>query len=298
MPAGHRSALDATAVLITLVLCLMWSLNNVAAKLAGHGVSYLMQYAIRSALATVLMAIWARSRGIPLFSRDGTLAAGLAAGVLFGIEFVFGAWGLNHTTAARLTVFVYLAPVFTALGLAWFVPGERLSATQWLGVLAGFAGVAIVFSEGFGEGPAHTWLGDLCGTLAGLFWGATTVLVRATRLNNASASKTLFYQLGISIPILLCGSWALGEPGIVKLDAVVVTSILWQGVVITFATFLVWFWLLRRYLAGRLAVLTFVTPLFGVAAGVLILGEPLTGRLLWGALAVGGGILLVNRRSG
>lgn len=282
-----------------VVLCLIWSLNNVAAKLAVHGVSYVMQSGLRSLIAATLLWLWAYARGVPLFGRDGTLLAGLGAGALFGIEFLLAAYGLNYTTAARMSVFVYLAPVFTALGLTWLVPEERLDRWQWLGVFAGFAGVAVIFSEGFTAGAADgrvTLIGDLCGVLAGAFWGATTVLVRATRLNHVSASKTLFYQVAASAPILVAGSLALGEPGIIAIDGIVIVSLLWQGGVISFATFLAWFWLLKRYLAGPLAVFSFLTPLFGVAAGVLVLGEPLTARLAWGALGVGAGILLVNRR--
>lgn len=296
-----RSALDATAVAAMLALCLVWSLNNVAAKLAAPGVSFIMQAAVRSIVATLLLWLWARARGIPLFDRDGTLAAGLVTGALFGIEFVFSSYGLNHTTASRMVVFVYLTPVFTALGLAAFVPGEHLRPVQWAGIVLGFAGVAIVFSEGFGggSGAGSTWLGDLCGTLAALFWASTTVIIRATRLTHASAAKTLFYQLAVSAPVLVLASIWAGEPGFVpaRFDAIVLASLAWQTIIVAFASFLVWFWLLTRYLAGRLAVFSFLTPLFGVAAGVVVLGEPLTARLVWGALAVGVGILLVNRRA-
>ena len=74
-------------------------------------------------------------------------------------------------------------------------------------------------------------------------------------------------------------------------------SVVYQGVVVAFASYLVWFWLLTRYLAGRLAVFSFLTPLFGVAFGVLILAEPLSSAFLGAALMVGAGIVLVNQPS-
>jgi drug/metabolite transporter (DMT)-like permease len=70
----------------------------------------------------------------------------------------------------------------------------------------------------------------------------------------------------------------------------------YQAVIVAFASYLAWFWLLTRYLAARLAVFSFLSPLFGVLAGVLVLDEPLTARFAVAALLVGAGIVLVNLR--
>jgi Ca-activated chloride channel family protein len=99
-----------------------------------------MQAAIRSILATVLLLVWASLRGLALFERDGTLWPGIVAGLLFAGEFVFIYAGLAHTNASRMSVFIYLAPALTALGLHFVVHAERLTAGQWLGVAAAFAG--------------------------------------------------------------------------------------------------------------------------------------------------------------
>jgi drug/metabolite transporter (DMT)-like permease len=132
--------------------------------------------------------------------------------------------------------------------------------------------------------------------LAAVLWAATTVLIRASRLAGATAEKTLAYQLGVSALALPLAAALLGEPGVMRLDAVAVGSLLFQSVVVAFASYLAWFWLLTRYLAGRLAVFSFLTPLFGVLFGVLLLGEPLSLRFVLAAVAVGAGIALVNLR--
>jgi drug/metabolite transporter (DMT)-like permease len=190
---------------------------------------------------------------------------------------------------------VYLAPVFAALGLHLFVPGERLSRGQWAGVLLAFAGVALAFSEGFFSHES-TLLGDACGVMAALLWAGTTVVIRATRLSQVSATKTLFYQIGLAALILPLASWALGEKGVVSLSAFAIASLAYQSVLVGFVSLLTWFWLLRRYLAGRLGVLSFMTPMFGVVAGVVFLDEPLTAYFTAGALLVAAGIALVNLR--
>jgi drug/metabolite transporter (DMT)-like permease len=293
---SDRKPLDAQAFSLMVVLTALWGFQQVAIKLTAPDVSLVMQAALRTFLAAGLLLAWARWRGIALFSRDGTLAAGIGAGLLFGGEFVFIYAGLEHTAASRMVVFIYLAPIVTALGVHWLVPGEHLSRAQWAGVLLAFSGVALAFGEGFLAAQGATLLGDLFGMIAAVLWGATTVLIRATSLSRASAAKTLFYQLAVSAPLLLAASLAMGEAGVMQLTPFALASLVYQGAIVAFASYLVWFWLLTRYLAGRLAVFSFMTPLFGVLAGVAVLGEPLRPAFAGAALLVGAGIVLVNRR--
>jgi len=278
-----------------ILLTALWGFQQVTVKAIAADVSFVMQAAIRSIAAALLLLAWARLRGIALFARDGTLAPGLVAGLLFAVEFVFIYAGLGHTNASRMSVFIYLAPPLTALGLHVFVRGERLVPGQWLGIALAFAGIVLAFSEGF-LAERNTVLGDLCGVAGAALWAATTVVIRATRLAHSSASKTLFYQLGVSALILPAASVLLGEPGVVSINPLVVASLAYQGAIVAFASYLAWFWLLRRYLAARLSVLSFLTPMFGVAFGVLLLAEPLSASFALAAVLVGTGIMLVNLR--
>ena len=290
-----RKPADLLAVSMMIVLCMCWGFQQITIKIASAGISPIMQAGLRSIIATVLLLAWAQQRRTPLFARDGTLASGIAAGVLFAGEFVFIYAGLEHTAASRMVVFIYLAPCLTALGLQWLVPGERLSAGQWTGVALAFLGVALAFADGFSTASGSTLLGDAFGVIAAVLWAATTVLIRSTRLTSASATKTLFYQLAFSALALPLASLAVGEPGVIALTPKVVASLVYQSVIVAFASYLAWFWLLTRYLAGRLAVFSFLTPMFGVAFGVIFLSEPLSTAFLGAALLVGAGIVLVNR---
>jgi len=293
----ERKALDASAFSIMVLLTALWGFQQVAIKLTAADVSLVMQSGIRSIIATALLLLWVFVKKMSLWGRDGTFWPGVMAGLLFGGEFVFIYAGLGHTAASRMVVFIYLAPVFTALGLHGTVPGERLVPGQWAGVLVAFAGVALAFADGFAASGGSTWLGDLCGVIAAALWAATTVLIRATRLARITATKTLFYQLAVSALMLPLASLAMGEPGVVALTPLAIASLAYQGAIVAFASYLAWFWLLTRYLAARLAVFSFLTPLFGVLAGVAVLGEPLTPSFALAALLVGGGIVLVNLRA-
>jgi drug/metabolite transporter (DMT)-like permease len=293
---GERKAIDATAVAVMLLLCMVWGVGHVAAKFTGQGISLVFQSGLRSLIAAGLLLAWGAWRGIRFWQRDGTLWPGVFAGLLFGAEFIFIFAGLGMTDAARMVVFVYLAPCITAFGLHFLIPQERLSARQWAGVLIAFGGVAIAFGDGFASGRG-TLLGDLFGVLGALFWALTTILIRATRLAAVTPAKTLFYQLAVSAPLLFLTAWLLGELGIMRLTAPVVAAFVYQCVAVAFASYLTWFWLLRHYLAARLSVFSFFTPIFGVLAGALLLGEPLTLLFLAAALLVGVGIFLVNLKA-
>lgn len=295
----RRTHLDLLAVVLLLLCCTLWGLNQVAAKVALADVPPLTQAALRSAGAAVLVLIWARWRGIALFERDSSLCGGLVAGTLFAAEFACIFVGLQFTSASRMVVFIYVAPFVVALGMPLVARGERLSGMQWIGLAAAFAGVAWAFAEGFAgtaDSPPRQWLGDALGLAAALFWGATTLVIRATRLSSAAAEKTLLYQLGLSALLLALAAPLAGESWPRQWSALSIASLGFQTVIVTFASYLTWFWLVRHYPATRLSAFTLITPVAGLAAGVALLGEPLTLRLVLALVAVVAGLTLVNRR--
>jgi len=288
--------LDGTAIRALLVICLLWGCNNVAAKLAAPGIPLVLQAAIRSITAAVLIWLWARARGIPLFERDGTLGTAAWVGTIFAFEFVCIFAGLAHTTAGRMAVFTYLAPCFTAIGMAWLVPGARLAPRQTAGVFMGFAGVVLAFADSGGAGDhGSTLVGDVLGVLAALLWAANTLAVRLSRLARATATKVTFCQFAIAGIVLPPVSLALGETGITRVDPVIAGAMAYQGVV-AFATTIAWFWMLQRYAPTKVVVFSFLAPLFGVLAGVLVLDEAVSFTFAGGALLVAAGIVLVNLR--
>ena len=208
-PAAGRP-LSAGAIALMLMLCLSWGFNQIAVKLVLPDVPPMLQALIRSAGALPVLLIIGWWRGIKFFERDGTLWPGLAAGIIFGIEFVLIYRGLFLTSASRAVVFLYTAPFFVALGSYVFL-GERLRASQWAGLALSFAGVALAIGVPQANVDANVLLGDLLIVAGGALWAATTLLVKATALLRAPAEKGLGYQVALSIPILGLAAWASGE---------------------------------------------------------------------------------------
>ena len=293
----RKTHLDAIAVALLVLCCFLWGLNQVAAKAALPEVPALWQAALRSTGAAILVWLWARSRGIALFARDATLRGGLLAGALFAAEFFCIFIGLQFTTASRMVVFIYISPFVVALGMPLIARSERLAPLQVAGLLIAFAGVAWAFAEGFSHPAAgqRQSLGDGLGVLAGVLWGATTLAIRGSALGQASAEKTLFYQLAVSGAMLLAGAASISAPLHLDVSPLAWISIAFQTILVSFASYLVWFWLVRHYPATRLASFTMLTPVFGLVLGAMLLGEPVTTRLLIAMATVAAGIVLVNR---
>lgn len=293
----RQNHLDARAVTLLLLCCFLWGVNQVAAKAALTEIAPLWQAGLRSVVAGLLVWAWSLTRGIRLFERDGSLWGGLLAGLLFAAEFACIFIGLQYTSASRMVVFIYLAPFVVALGMPWIARGEALSARQWGGLVLAFGAMAFAFAEGFSApGTPMQWWGDTLGVAAAVLWGGTTLAIRGTKLSQAPAEKTLLYQLGVSALALCAGAMFAGEPLPVRWSPRLVGLFGFQAVVVTFASYLAWFWLVRHYAATKLSVFTLSTPLFGLLAGALLLGEGISLRLVaaLGALAVG--IVLVNQR--
>jgi drug/metabolite transporter (DMT)-like permease len=279
-----------------LVLCLIWSLQQIAVKAVAAQLAPTMQIGLRSGAALLLVTglmFWRRERFDWSAWRPG-----IAIGALFGLEYVFVAEALRQTSASHTVVFLYTSPVFAAIGLHVKLPAERLSRTQWAGIALAFGGVAFAFLGGDGSRPAQgtgrvsLW-GDLLALAGGVAWGATTVVIRTTRLSGTAPNQTILYQLSGAFVLLVPAAALMGQTWFIP------TPLLWlsmayQTVIMSFASLLAWFWLLRHYLASRLGVFTFLTPVLGVAMGALLLAEALEPPFVAGALIVLLGIVTVS----
>ena len=296
-PVQRKDHLDTFAITLLVVCCAFWGFQQILIKFAGREIPPLWQASVRMAGATALLWLWCQLRGVKLFTRDGSLPGGLLVGLLFAAEFCLIYLGLQHTSASRLTVFLYTSPFWVALLLPRFVPTETMRGIQWVGLCVAFAAVGVAFSEAFLHGSAPgQWKGDAMGLAAGMFWGLTTLAIRTTKVATIQAEKSLFYQLSVTATVCPLLSLALGETWSFDYSALAWGSVFLQTAVGAFASYLAWMWMLRHYPATQMSTFTFLTPLFALVFGVVLLGEPLTTQLVLALLGVAAGIVLVSRR--
>jgi drug/metabolite transporter (DMT)-like permease len=214
---------------------------------------------------------------------------------MFAAEFALIYWALTFTDVARGVIILYTTPFFVALGAHFFVPGEQLHKQQIAGLIAAFAGVVIAFSDGLTLPSWRALIGDSMMLAAALLWGATTVLVKASKLARIDPEKTLAYQLAVSGVVLTPLALLLGERGVFDPTPLVLGSLVFQAVIVACASYLAWFALIRIYPASTLSAFTFLTPLFSLVFGAVLLGERVSAGLVASLALVAFGIWLVNR---
>lgn len=293
VPETERPALDAFAVAMMVMLTFSWGLNQVAIKVSNVGYNPVFTVVVRSALAGLLVFLWCRWRAIPLFRRDGTLLPGIAVGALFGLEFVLMFVGLDYTSAARSALMINTMPFWVLIG-GHFLLGERFTLVKLAGLAVAFGGVALIFSDELSLPGPQAIVGDMLCLAAGVLWAAITLIVKATRLSQASAEKTLLYQLAVSA-LVVAPFVPFAGPALRDVTVIATASVVFQAAYVVAFTFVLWFWLMRRYPASGLSSFAFLTPAFGVILGGLLLGEPLSPRIFAALALIAVGLLLVNR---
>lgn len=292
---ARKNQLDGLAVSLLLGCCLLWGMQQVLIKVTLSEMPPVFQAWMRMLGATVLLLLWCRLRGIVWWQKDGTLRAGLWAGLLFAAEFVCIYVGMQFTGSSRLTVFLYTSPFWVALLVPLWARSEKLHAGQWAGLALAFGAVVFALHEGLVQAEGASLTGDLFGLAAGLFWGLTTVVIRSSALTQVSPEKLLLYQVSVSALLLPCLSLALGEPWDWNYSAWAWGSAAAQASLGGFLSFLIWMGLLSRYPVTRVTSFSFFAPLFTLIFSALWLGEAVTAGVVLAIAAVAVGMALMNR---
>ncbi len=293
----RKTEIDSLAITLMVVCCAAWALQQILIKAAVNDFAPLWQASLRFGGSTLLLLIWCRIRRVRLLERDASLLPGLAAGILFCLEFICIYMGMRDTSAARLTLFLYCAPFVLALLLPRFIPEERVRPTQWVGLFLAFAALALAFGDALLKPAGDRQLfGDLLALASGIFWGLTTLSIRITVLARISTEKMLLYQIGTTALLMPIVSLMIGESWTAPGSGIEWVSLGYQMLIGSFATLLMWMWMVQHYPATGLSAFSFLTPLLTMVFSVLWLDEPLTITLVIALAGVSAGIVLVNRR--
>lgn len=281
---------------LLVMVCLLWGGNMVSIKISNRGIPPLMAATVRSAIASVLVLAYSQIRGRNVLLRGSDLRHGIVIGVLFGLDFLFLYWGTLFTNASRAIIFLYTHPFWVALGAHFLLHDDRLNKGKIAGLVLAFGGLLSVFSSRSTELGPYYWVGDIMLVAAAIFWAATTLYIKKTMAGRQITHyQTLFAQLVYSIPVLGIGWYFIEGGKSVIFSLPVALAFTYQSFVIAFFSYVLWFWMIHTFPVSRLASFTFLTPIFGVILGGVVLGDPLTPSLMLGLGCVAGGIYMINR---
>ncbi|MDD5007329.1 MAG: DMT family transporter [Syntrophorhabdaceae bacterium] len=290
-----KDHLDTKGFFILVVLTMLWGLNYPAIKIANLGFSPVFNSFLRSAIASAFGIVYCISIKEPLFHKDIRLFHGFIVGLLFGLEFVCIYWGMRYTDAARAIILVNCSPFVVVLGAYLFLK-EKLTFTKIAGLLLAFAGLYLVFRGKPSSWTPSMFFGDILQLGAAVFWGATTVYIKKYLADRVHPIHTFLYQLVFSVPVTFVCALFLEPKWVLNVSGAVTTAVIYSSVIVAFASYLVWFKLIHVYPVSELAIFTFLSPVFGVAAGAILLREQLTTGLILGLILVSVGIYVTNRR--
>ena len=273
---------------------LLLALNQVVVKVATAGFSPVFMASLRSVGGALLLLLWIRLRGKPVWMPPGATIWGVVLGVLFAVEFMCLFTALDLTTVSRASVIFYTMPVWLSLAAHVLIPGERIGRAKALGLALAVCGVAVAFADRGGEARATSLAGDILSLIGAMLWAGIALVVRTTPAGRAAPETQLFWQLAVSAPLLFLAALLFG-PFLRELTPLHVAALGFQIVAVVTAGFLLWFWLLTIYPASGVVSFSFLSPVFSVLLGWLLLGERIS-LSVWMALAlVALGILLINK---
>lgn len=289
----RKSHIDTFGAISLFSFAIILSFNQVVIKVTNGGFGPIFAAGLRSLIGLTCIVLWITLRRKPLrLSRD-LVQSGLLVGGFFTFEFICLFLALDLTTVARASVIFYSMPVWLALVGHFVLPGERLTPTRLVGLCLAMAGVAVALADR--NGGQASLLGDLLALGAALGWGGIVLTVRLTPLAQERPETQLFWQLLVSAVMLLAVAPLFG-PLLREVEPLHLAGLLFQGIGVVAIAFLIWFWLMSIYPASGVASFSFLSPVFSVLLGWLLLGERV-GPSIWIALGlVALGLVFINRR--
>ena len=278
----------------------LWGLSFPAAKIGLRGVepfTFLWLRGLISAGIVFLVMILRRMPALPPHPGGGRESADFWINAcLHNLMFLTYYHGVNHTTAGRASLFLYAQPLILTGLAAWILPQERVGVRAVAGFAAASLGMTLLFGDRLSSSGGSTWLGDVIVILAAVLWAVQSIFLKM-RLRSFDAFRITAWTQLLAVPPFFLVASLRGEPWPDLGDANVLAGVGYNGLIGTGLAMIPWLWLLKDYPAGRVSAFMFLTPVFGVFLGALLLAEPLTTLMLGGAILISAGIYLVNSES-
>lgn len=288
-----KQNMDAIGAAALIAFALHLAFNQIVIKVTNGGFGPVYAAGLRSAGAVIVLLLWMNVRGIAVSLPRAALPAGILSGLLFAVEFMFLFSALDFTTVSRASVIFYSMPVWLAIASHFLIAGETMTRYKALGLLMATSGVAIALLDRSDATASLT--GDMMALVASLCWAGIALCVKITPLKSVPPAQQLMCQVLVSAPLLLVAAVFAGDL-LRDPQPVHYLALLFQIVAVASLGFLAWFWLLTIYPASAVASFSFLSPVFAVLLGWLMLNEKVGPRVLVALGLVSTGIYLVNRR--
>ena len=291
-----KTKIDAFGAIALIAFSLLLGINHVVIKIVNIGLNPIFFAGIRSFIAFIFIIIWMKLINKPIVFNRESLKISFIAGVIFALEFLFLFLALDFTTVSRNSIIYYSMPLWLTILLFFTKSNEKISLLKFLGLILAFIGVVLSVTN-FKINlilNSPNLIGDILAFLAALFWALLIIIAKNSSFNKVSPEMQLLWMVMVSGPILTIFSLFIEDP-IRNFQLIHIWGILFQSIIVVAGGFLFWLWLLSKYPASGVASFSFLTPIFTIFFGWLILSEVMTIDFYIAAFLVISGLILINR---
>jgi drug/metabolite transporter (DMT)-like permease len=289
-PAGRE--LPLSAALFSIFLCVLFGSNTVAVKITFTGLGVFTTAAIRFGIAAAAIFLWARFTGRNVALKKEQIHQVLIFSALFTVQLSLFYLGLSKSNASRGALLSNLLPFFILFLAHFFIPGDRITRRKFVGILLGFSGVVFMFLDEQGvQAGLHT--GDFIILCAVMVWACSTVYLKQI-ISTFPPFQVVLYSTMFSVPLFFLGALLWDNAMVFQLNAPVIGALLYQSLITASFGFVTWYTLLKKYGAVALHSFVFIMPIAGVTLGGLVLGEPITIKILLALVFIVFGIFVVH----
>jgi drug/metabolite transporter (DMT)-like permease len=274
----------------------IWGSTWLAIKIGLGSIPPFFGAAFRFLIAMIVLLAVIKFRGIEFQNDKKSQQLYLISGLMaFGIPFALVYWGQQYIPSGLSSILFALYPFIVGILSHVMLPSEPLNVFKVSGILLGFFGIFIVFSQDIAWGGDSTSLGMLAIVLSSILQGFSLILIKkyGKHLNPFNLNLG---GMTIGAMVLFCLALIFESPSDVHFDLKGVGSILYLGVLGSVVTFSVYFWMLKKVEAVYLSLLAFVTPILAIILGGIVLNEKLGVHVLQGGALVLLGILVANSK--
>lgn len=278
--------------LLALLVVVVWGLNFVVIKVGLHNMPPLMLAGLRFLLVAFPAIFFVARPKIPL-----SLLLGYGLTISFG-QFAFLFSAIKFGMPAGLASLVLQAQAFFTIILGAFAFGERLQGKQRVGIALAVFGVLVLIEASL-NGQQVGMLGFMLTLAAALSWASGNIFNKKIMQHSSRPAVMSLVVWSALIPvvpfflvsILLDGPTQIIQ-SLVAIDMTTILSLLYLAFVATIVGYGIWGALLGRYETWRVAPLSLLVPVVGLASAAVLLDETLTGLQLLGALLIMAGLYI------
>lgn len=278
--------------LLALLVVVIWGLNFVVIKLGLHNMPPLMLAGLRFMLVAFPAIFFVARPKIPF-----KLLLGYGLTISFG-QFAFLFCAIKFGMPAGLASLVLQAQAFFTIILGAFVFGERLQGKQLAGITLAVFGVLVLIEASL-NGQNVALLGFMLTLAAGLSWACGNIFNKLIMQHAARPQVMSLVVWSALIPVIpfLAASFILDGPDVmlrslVDIDLTTILSLIYLAFVATIVGYGIWGSLLGRYETWRVAPLSLLVPVVGLASAALLLDETLSALQLLGAVLIMAGLYI------